>query len=206
MFLCCQLFADSHVPSTTRAGFLPAGVQDMFMSQRHPIQNGRCMLITTNAAHRMPIFLEDACARIAIETLYGIQQFYPFFLYAFVVMPDHCHLLLKMPEGGSVPKMVGIYKRAVSFNIGRGPLWQPRFHMRMVNNGSAADGTSIVILFLPAFATCPRHIPGHLPPGGGTYCRSIFLEFFQDRGQKGRAGGGIFFVPPAVLFSHAPVP
>lgn len=92
------------------------------------------MFITTNTQSRIPVFEEDACARIAVETLYSIQHFYPYFLYSFVIMPDHCHLLLNVPEGGSVSKVIGIYKRAVTFNIGRGPIWQSRFHLLVPKN------------------------------------------------------------------------
>ena len=89
------------------------------------------MFITTNLDQRRNIFAEAPCARIAVETLFSIQDFYPFFLYGFVIMPDHCHLLLRIPEGGSVSKVIGVYKRAVTFNIGRGPIWQSRFHVEI---------------------------------------------------------------------------
>lgn len=85
----------------------------------------------------MKIFSDPTCARIAVETLYSIQHFYPFFLYAFVIMPDHCHFLLSIPEGGFVSKTIGVYKRAVSFNIGRGPIWQTRFKIDYPKNISA---------------------------------------------------------------------
>ncbi len=87
------------------------------------------MFITTNIAKRHKIFAEAPCARIAVETLFNIQDFYPFFLHGFVIMPDHCHFLIRVPEGGSISKIIGVYKRAVTFNIGRGPIWQSRFHM-----------------------------------------------------------------------------
>ncbi len=122
----------------TGAGFLPALMKHMYMSkllkfrfQRHPIQNEHLMFITTNLEKRRPIFSDPACARIAAETLYSIQDFYPFFLYGFVIMPDHVHVLLRIPEGESISKTIGLYKRAVTFNIGKGPLWQSRFHIRM---------------------------------------------------------------------------
>lgn len=99
------------------------------MSQRHPLQNQALMFVTTNVRDREPVFADNACARIAVETLYSIQEFYPFFLYSFVIMPDHCHLFLLVPEHGSVSKVIGIYKRAVTFNLGRSSLWQPRYYM-----------------------------------------------------------------------------
>jgi putative transposase len=94
------------------------------------------MFITTNCRRRTPVFADPACARIAVETLYSIQSFYAFFLYGFVIMPDHCHFLIQIPDGGSVSKTIGVYKRAVTFNIGRGPIWQPRFHMEIINDCS----------------------------------------------------------------------
>ena len=118
----------------TGAAFLAAILHHDCMFQRHPIQNQQTMFITTNTQSRMPIFGNAAYARIAVETFYNIQHFYPFFLYAFVIMPDHCHLLLNMPEGGSVSKMIGVYKRAVSFNIGQGSIWQSRFHIVVPKN------------------------------------------------------------------------
>ncbi len=92
------------------------------------------MFITTNIQNGEPVFADPACARIAVETLYTIQDFYPFFLYSFVIMPNHIHLLIRIPAGGSVSKTIGAYKRAVTFNIGRGPLWQKRFYMKMPDN------------------------------------------------------------------------
>ena len=108
------------------------------MFQRHPIQNEHMMFITTNMQDRKKVFANPAHARMAVETLYSIQDFYAFFLYAFVIMPDHIHLLLKIPEGGSVSKTMLAYKRAVSFNIGQRPIWQSRFHIKIVDGRSTA--------------------------------------------------------------------
>lgn len=95
------------------------------------------MLITIVTKDREPFFKDGAFASIAIETLYSIQHFYPFFLYGFIFMPDHCHILLFVSEGGSISKIMNVYKRAVTFNIGRS-IWQPRFHIKYVENLEAA--------------------------------------------------------------------
>lgn len=96
------------------------------------------MFITTNVKNKVPLFKNDAYARIAVETLYNIQHFYAFFLFGFVIMPDHCHLLLRVPEGGSISKTMNVYKRAVTFNVGGERFWQTRFHMRIPNDTFAA--------------------------------------------------------------------
>lgn len=92
------------------------------------------MLVTTNVMNRRKIFSNPVFANEAVLALYKTQQIHPFFLYGFVMMPDHCHLLLSVPEHGSISKIMHTFKRAVSFAIDQGPLWQSRFHIRYPNN------------------------------------------------------------------------
>ncbi len=93
------------------------------------------MLVTTNTMNRVPVFADPAYAREAVESLYRVQQSQPFFLFGFVIMPDHCHFVLTVPEFGSISKIMYAYKRAVSFEIGK-PIWQSRFHMKEAGNVS----------------------------------------------------------------------
>ncbi len=92
------------------------------------------MLITTNILGRHRLFTDPTYARIAIDSLYLTQERYPFFLFAFVIMPDHCHFLVRAPERQRISKILYTFKRSVAFEIDRGPLWQKRFHIRMINN------------------------------------------------------------------------
>lgn len=106
--------------------------------QRHPVQNQTMMFITANILNRRKIFADPACANEAVLALYKTQQIHPFFLYGFVIMPDHCHLLISVPENGSVSKIMHTFKRAVSFAIDQGSIWQSRFHIRYPKNPDAA--------------------------------------------------------------------
>src|ERR1035437_4751733 len=63
---------------------------------------------------------------------------HPFFLYAFVVMPDHLHLLVKVPAPYTISKLVGTFKSSVALNIRVGSLWQERFHLRIAHHPHAA--------------------------------------------------------------------
>ncbi len=94
--------------------------------------------VTTNTKNRVPVFADDAYAREAIEVLYRVQELRPFFIHGFVIMPDHCHLLLFVDEHGSIATIINRYKMGVAHSVGLGPIWQPRFHMRIVKNASAA--------------------------------------------------------------------
>lgn len=87
--------------------------------------------MTTCTKNRMPIFADGAYARAAIECLYRTQQKYSFFMYAFVIMHDHCHFLIKVPKPGSISKILYAFKRGVCFDVGK-PIWQPRFYVKHV--------------------------------------------------------------------------
>lgn len=92
------------------------------------------MFITTNTLDRKKIFADPANAREVIDVLYRVQELHPFFLYSFVIMPNHVHLLMSVPDGGSISKIINRFKMGVSHSLGQGPIWQPRFYMKLVGN------------------------------------------------------------------------
>lgn len=123
-----------------RAGLRPAGRCNAIshiacrlkygcMSQRHPVRSSVIMLVTINTLNREPIFRDPVCAREAIEELYRVQGLFPFFLFGFVIMPDHCHFLVNVPCPGTISRVMHCYKKGLSFQLLRGPIWQPRFHV-----------------------------------------------------------------------------
>ncbi len=91
--------------------------------------------MTTNTTYRRPIFKNPAHASEAIDRLYRIQNLHPFFIFAFVIMPDHCHFLLNVPEPYTISKLMNTYKTGLTFDIGIGAFWQPRFDVRVPDNG-----------------------------------------------------------------------
>ncbi|MDD3896775.1 MAG: transposase [Candidatus Peribacteraceae bacterium] len=107
------------------------------MTQRHWIQNEEFMLVTTVTRKRVPYFRNAAVAREAVEQLYRTQERHPFILYGFVVMPDHCHILLRIPPGNGVSRIMHSYKTGLVFATGICPLWQRRFHVRCVQDAVA---------------------------------------------------------------------
>jgi len=101
------------------------------MTQRHFTQNDATMLVTTNTYKRKRIFLDPALAHEAIEQIYRVQHIELFFIYGFVIMPDHCHFLMRVPAPGTISSVMRRYKMGLSFQTGISPLWQPRFHLRI---------------------------------------------------------------------------
>ena len=101
------------------------------MTQRHPVQNDVIMFITTNVYQNQPLFENNAYAREVVETLYKVQEMRSFDLYGFVIMPDHCHLLLLIPSPETISKVMQVFKSAVPLNIGISSMWQKRFYLKL---------------------------------------------------------------------------
>ena len=98
------------------------------------------MLVTVVCENRERYFKSPAFAREAIETMYRVQEMHPFYLYAFVIMPDHCHFLMYVPAPESISKIMNVYKSGLTFNTGMKKLWQPSFHIRFIDDRSSACG------------------------------------------------------------------
>ncbi len=92
------------------------------------------MFISTNAKDRRKIFENHAYALEAIHSLYRVQNLHPFHLFGFVIMPDHCHLLLFVREPEQISKILQSFKYGLTFNLGIGAFWQPRFHLSIPKN------------------------------------------------------------------------
>lgn len=92
---------------------------------------GYATLVTTVTAGRDPVFLDSGNCEILITTLYyGCNQGW-YGLLAFVVMPDHLHLIC-VPEKKNVSQSMHSLKSfsAAKINERRGTsgsLWQPSF-------------------------------------------------------------------------------
>lgn len=108
------------------------------MTQLHPIVNDRIMLVTTVTRHRAPFFADAVHAREAVDCLYRVRELHPFFLYAFVIMPDHCHFLLNVPSPGTVSHVMGCYKSGLTFDTGIPKMWQGRFYISIGGNPQRA--------------------------------------------------------------------
>jgi putative transposase len=95
------------------------------------------MFVTTNTKNRRPIFANPAYASEAIDRMYRQQDLNPYFLFGFVVMPDHCHFLLNIPSPYTISSFMNSYKTGLTFDIGIGAFWQPRFDVRVPDDGWA---------------------------------------------------------------------
>ncbi len=106
------------------------------MTQRHPVQQNATMFVTTNCMDRRPIFHDPAFAREAVECLYRVKKLHPFYLYGFVIMPDHCHFLMNVPAPETMANVIGTFKSGLTFDTGVPRMWQGRYHCRIIESNA----------------------------------------------------------------------
>ena len=89
--------------------------------------------VTTATVDRQRLFADFATARIAVRNLNDPVVLQPHRLLAWVLMPDHLHVLLELRSDESLSRVVNRIKtvtaRAVNRHLQRsGPVWQRSFH------------------------------------------------------------------------------
>jgi REP element-mobilizing transposase RayT len=70
---------------------------------------GALHFVTGNVLDRIPVFVETACCHAFFSELRSINQKWPSKLIAYVLMPDHFHLISN-PRDGRIKKFVGELK------------------------------------------------------------------------------------------------
>ncbi len=78
-------------------------------------------------------------AELFCETLFHYQDSQKFLLHAFVVMPNHFHLILTVPEGSTLERAMQFLKGGSSYQAGkllgvREAIWQKSFVDRRVRD------------------------------------------------------------------------
>ncbi|MFN2516572.1 MAG: transposase [Pyrinomonadaceae bacterium] len=70
---------------------------------------GALHFVTGNFVNRLPVFTEDACCQSFIDNFRTLLKDWPCKLIAYVLMPDHCHLIVN-PQDGRIREFAGALK------------------------------------------------------------------------------------------------
>ena len=105
---------------------------------------GRAYLVTTPTSNREPIFMDFSLGSLVAEEIALSDAEGRTFTYAYVVMPDHIHWLLRLQPFHSLSSVVRRVKGKSSFRVNQarnssGPVWQPGFHDRAVRKEESLD-------------------------------------------------------------------
>ena len=93
--------------------------------------------LTTVAHQRCRVFQRDAIAELFIATIFRYRDSGKFQLHAFVVMPDHVHVLLTPAPDQSIERCAQLIKGGFSFAARKectGDLWQEGYHAHRVTD------------------------------------------------------------------------
>ena len=83
--------------------------------------------VTSVTSGRRRLFQVAANAKLLLETLQAYRHQGHYKLHAFVVMPDHIHLLLT-PQGETIERVMGLTKGGSSHRLAsKRPVWQRGF-------------------------------------------------------------------------------
>jgi putative transposase len=90
--------------------------------------------VTSATFNRRRLFQVEANAELFLEVLQNYRRDGYYKLHAFVVMPDHIHLLLT-PQGVPIERIVGLIKGGFSHRVtSKFPVWQRGFTDHRIRN------------------------------------------------------------------------
>jgi putative transposase len=105
---------------------------------------------------RRRLFVVESYARLFLKTLYGYRRQGRFQLHAFVVMPDHVHLLLTPAADITLERAMqlikGGYSHAVGIEISRREIWQKGFTDHRIRDAQDFAGHRLYIHQNPVMA------------------------------------------------------
>ena len=92
--------------------------------------SGHDHFITFSCYRRLPYLNNDHSRKIFEEVLERTRQSHQFFLYGYVLMPEHVHLLMSEPQRYSLAATMGVIKGEASKLLKgeRKQFWQLRYH------------------------------------------------------------------------------
>jgi putative transposase len=95
-------------------------------------QSQRCLHFITFSCYRRTRLLDSADARDAFEReLERVRLWYRCYITAYVVMPEHVHLLISEPERGKLSVVIQMLKQITSRKLrpsGLPQFWQARYY------------------------------------------------------------------------------
>ncbi len=98
--------------------------------------SGQSHFVTFCCYHRRRLFTTDASQRIFESALERVRRSYRLYVYGYVVMPEHVHLLLSEPEKDTLADALKSLKQGVSRRLigDADHFWQKRYYDFNIRN------------------------------------------------------------------------
>jgi REP element-mobilizing transposase RayT len=120
-------------------------------------QAGQVYLLTMVTHNRQAVFAEFEAARCLIRTLSAEDRLGRASTWAYVVMPDHLHWLMRLGEQVDLGRCVQGVKSLVSRELGQ-PIWQPGFHDRAMRKNEDLQALARYIVTNPLRAGLVKRV------------------------------------------------
>jgi putative transposase len=144
--------------------------------------------VTTHTWQRRALFQKDAAAQVLLAQILSCRDRGFYDLHAFVIMPDHLHLLLTPAKNASLEKAIQMIKGSSAYRIRKEllysfPIWQPGFHDRWLRTAEEFQSRFDYIAKNPVFARLVESAPDYQ---FSSSCGRFELDFSQfDAGTSG---------------------
>jgi len=91
---------------------------------------GHNHFLTFSCSRRLPYLADDLSRSIFLETLEQLRQRHRFYLFGYVLMPEHVHLLLSEPKLHDLSTTISVLKGETSKALkgSREQFWQTRYY------------------------------------------------------------------------------
>ncbi len=94
--------------------------------------SGTDHFVTFSCYRRLALFHSDSAKQVFESTLELVRHWYGFFVFGYVVMPEHVQLLVSEPKTKKLSAVMQMLKHLVSRELPHpspvAPFWQPRYH------------------------------------------------------------------------------
>ena len=141
----------------------------MFELRRgHTLRKGRCSiqgqayLLTTVTKSRQEWFLDFWLGCVACRAIAQPRLWQESSLMAWVLMPDHLHLLFQLAQGDSLSRVAQRVKSVSALEVGRiagsSGIWQPGFHDRAIRADASIRDVGRYVVFNPVRAGLVRTV------------------------------------------------
>jgi REP element-mobilizing transposase RayT len=127
--------------------------------------------LTTCTAFRRQLFVDPPLVAAVVEQMMHNAEHFEFAVLAYVLMPDHVHVLVEADsERSDFPAFVKRFKQTTGFAYRRDtgqPLWQHGYHERVLRNDEATETVVRYILENPIRARLSTEL-GEYPFAGSS--------------------------------------
>jgi putative transposase len=143
--------------------------------------------VTTDTWQRRALFVNQAMGKMVVEQIVDCRDRGFYKLHAFVVMPDHLHVLLTLGESTTVEKAMQMIKGGSSHRMGQDrskafPVWHSGFHDRWMRNAAEYRECKLYIEQNPVVAKMVERAEDYGLSSASRQFRLDLSAFDGDRG------------------------